>query len=627
MMLKKNSKASASTSASKLGNGRIERQQQQKSSPRSPLKVKNLNISTSYSSSSTTTSVSSEAPRGCSGFFLSNNHSSSTNSKNRQKSLVAKTPKSAPTVKNLRGELGNRNLVNKKGNTLQNPEKPTLRAVHRLRRKPPPSSRSGISDVLSSGLSSKSGISNDLSSGFGLELCHNAANRTSVTKLGSGSDLNGFVRQDKVMKLEERDTNCSDSNSHTPPVQVSESPEIQGGSTSMVVATPTTCYGAGHVLSGVSDRRKCRAKGLLAVGNKVLFGSSKAEVCDNGDENVTSDVNSRGDSLVASPIKASMHWISSPVHERSGEGHKDQDGSGFRLNSGEMFMPLNSIGCSSSPSSSLGFSSEVFNKSNSTITTSDATTASYSGRKGGSFMDFDSNSEFRSLFGPSFEYLVCSPSPTSPTLMPSCENELRYDLAGETTPCLEDSVGSENVIRTPQSNSRSPHDFDIPHLSREEISRLWFEYEPDSEAEVLQRVSLSPERQEPIAGSPKTSFEFSPLIKPASSADFTLYQKAMGNQSPPENPESMLHSFLESEISLSWREGLSSHIFEMDELASCRCLSDDDGDTADHFHCFESHSFSETNPLDSDKIGGNREGEESFHSEAHNENLKSISHS
>ena len=124
-------------------------------------------------------------------------------------------------------------------------------------------------------------------------------------------------------------------------------------------------------------------------------------------------------------------------------------------------------------------------------------------------------------------------------------------------------------------------------MSRDELSRLWFECELNSVIEVLRRVSLSPE-----CDLPKTSFEFNPLIKLNSSIDFAAFRKAFDNPIFPDV----------SEDRISWREGLESRIFEMDELDCCRCFSNEEDDANDRNDPYESFSCREVVDFDSDRI-------------------------
>ncbi|CAO2821722.1 unnamed protein product [Amaranthus hypochondriacus] len=522
----------------------IKTQKTQQQNPRSPLKVKDFNISSS-------TSI--EAPRGCLRFFLSH-HSSNVSkivSNRRPKSYVSdKTPKSAPNIRNLKGGLSfNGGNLDNNCNNVQNPEKPLSRNSQRLKKNPSPS--------LCLWKSGKKSCSKSH------HLCKFSAD--SDNKF-SENTVN-FTPVNKTVNLGKKDPNSSDKSSPIPAIQVSVSPEINGGSNSIAKLTPTTCYAAGHVLSGVSDKRKCRPSGLLTIGDNNLFGSSKTMVFDSKDENVIGTHKSRSRvSPVPSPEDASIHWISSPCDEE----HKI----GIKLNKDELSMD-SSLLCSSS--SSLGFSSELGSKSNSGVTDSDATTVSrVSGSK---------SSEFRTHQWPSFGPTVRSPSPASPNVT-SFMIEASPEHEGESPRCLDDSIGSGNVIRTPQSSSSS-QSFGFSHMSRDEISRLWFECELNSVTEVLRRVSLSPECE-----LPKTSFEFNPLIKPDSSIDFATFQKAFDNPIFPDVPE----------VRISWREGLVNRIFEMDELDCCRCFSDEEDDANDRNDPYESFTCREVVDFDSDTI-------------------------
>ncbi|GFQ07965.1 hypothetical protein PHJA_002940500 [Phtheirospermum japonicum] len=90
----------------------------------------------------------------------------------------------------------------------------------------------------------------------------------------------------------------------TPPVEASVSPEIQFGSHSKMqilksAATPV-CYGAGHLLSGVTDKRKCRRRGSLKGGCEKfnLFDDEKKD-----------------DNVIPLPAEASVRWVLSPCDE------------------------------------------------------------------------------------------------------------------------------------------------------------------------------------------------------------------------------------------------------------------------------------------------------------------------
>ncbi|XP_057521592.1 uncharacterized protein LOC130801693 [Amaranthus tricolor] len=522
----------------------IKTQKKQKQSPKSPLMVKDLNIlsscSSSFSSSTSTStsgttvnSVSSEAPMGCLRFFLS--HDSSDVSKSgcnrKPRSCISgKNPKSTSNVKHLKENLSNngRNVV-KNRNNLHNLEKPT-------KKNPPPP------PCVYPKSSKKPRSRSNLSDGLSKLSVENTPNSTPVIKLGNGFHLGSHGSCKKTCKMVENNPKSADTSSPIPPIQASVSPDIQGGSTSVVKATPTTCYAAGHVLSGVSDKRKCRPRGLLTIGDNDLFGSCKTRVFSSKDENFIGILKRSRVSLVPSLEEASMHWILYPCDEKSTDiDDNKEDTNGVKLNSHDIVMPSKSF---NSPSSSLGFSSDC-----------DATSVSHGSES--------MSSEFRAHLWPSFEHFVRCPSPALVYV---------HDYESETTLGLEDSVGSGNVIQTPQSNSSS-EDIGLSRLSIDELSRPWFECELNSVAEALTRVSLSPECELPMLDSPKTSFEFKPLIKPDNSIDFASFRKAIDDQISYGVPEPLFHNSPESEVQISWRD--------MDDLDCCRCFSDEEDNAND----------------------------------------------
>lgn len=94
--------------------------------------------------------------------------------------------------------------------------------------------------------------------------------------------------------------NSSSTTTKTPPVEPSISPEIQSSlyrSIHVSGAVPSTCYGAGHVISGITDRRKCKARGILSAGlskrGQDIFRKSSP-------------------SLIPFPTEASISWHLSP---------------------------------------------------------------------------------------------------------------------------------------------------------------------------------------------------------------------------------------------------------------------------------------------------------------------------
>ncbi|GER38652.1 hypothetical protein STAS_15179 [Striga asiatica] len=131
-------------------------------------------------------------------------------------------------------------------------------------------------------------------------------NRSPVAK----SSLNPVMVNFSLNEVDqENDSSCTAVK--TPPVEASLSPEIQTQSRSkipvskMEVKTPI-CYGAGHLVSGVTDRRKCRRRGSLK-------GFEKANLFqENGDL-----INGSCDFSIPLPAEASVRWVLSPCDEEN----------------------------------------------------------------------------------------------------------------------------------------------------------------------------------------------------------------------------------------------------------------------------------------------------------------------
>ncbi|KAL8030503.1 hypothetical protein ABFX02_14G289700 [Erythranthe guttata] len=133
-------------------------------------------------------------------------------------------------------------------------------------------------------------------------------NCTPVGKLASGPGLRSVIEDSK----DERVNNNSVATVKTPPVEASLSPEIQNQSHSKILvlnsaATPV-CYGAGHLISGVTDKRKCRRRGSLKGGSEKV--------------NLFEDEKDLTDDLLRDPsipllAEASVRWLLSPCNEGS----------------------------------------------------------------------------------------------------------------------------------------------------------------------------------------------------------------------------------------------------------------------------------------------------------------------
>ncbi|KAJ0092607.1 hypothetical protein Patl1_27052 [Pistacia atlantica] len=181
----------------------------------------------------------------------------------------------------------------------------------------------GPKSKISSVLDSSGSLVNKVSSGSEIRVCD--VNLTPLSKVATGSGLD-FRENEKEIDVDddEKLSIPSGNENKTPPIQASVSPEIQTQCGSSIVATATTpaCYAAGYVVSGVTDKRKCRPRGILTVGeDNDISGFDEDD--DSNKENVLGVVdNSSTVSMLPLPAEASMHWLLSPCNEED-EDHKE----------------------------------------------------------------------------------------------------------------------------------------------------------------------------------------------------------------------------------------------------------------------------------------------------------------
>ncbi|RVW69063.1 hypothetical protein CK203_052177 [Vitis vinifera] len=513
------SSSSSSTSTSKLQNkwspapADLKMDRRKKQRPRNPLKDLNhvaTTISSTNSSSSSSQSI--EVPRGCLRFLLSN--SSSSKSPRYRPKALSKTPKSAPNArisKPSKSKPRKENIPKRAvGDELHKPKKNPPCLYQWQSRGPHKTKPNANSDKISSG-------SEDLKQKGCLV--------RGVDEAGEAiqASLRGVPM--KILLL----------NNKTPPVQPSVSPEIQCGSSLMAI-TPA-CYGAGHVLSGVTDKRKCRARGILTIGENHMLSFDKCKAFDN-------DV-------------------------QSGVGKKDEN-----LKEGSE-NPCGRLALSPSPLSDMcNFSDKTTN----TITSS----SSIDRRSRKSLLSPTGLHEFQGFPGSLSDYMVGCSSLSPLHVTPCCkaqeETKYRYSLVEESTPISmrTDSLGSGNVIQTPQSDSSSDRHAGSSLLNADVCKDRQFESELDSLAEVLQMTSFSPKSHISMWDPSGLSSQFDQLPTPYNSIDLSRLQKTLERASW--NSSSTLENVSHSQMRISWREGLISRIFEMDELDCCRCLSDEEED-------------------------------------------------
>ncbi|KAG2728311.1 hypothetical protein I3760_01G199300 [Carya illinoinensis] len=548
--------------------------------------------SCSHSNCSEASSASIEVPRGCLRFFLSHYSSSSSTSSSNSKSKIpierpktlAKTPKSAPNgrvSKLSRSKTSKENKLSKP-TVEENPDRLISKKTPRFKKNPP---------CLYQWQSGKKTHSRTAQKSQNFSALNNGGD--SANNLPFGSEGEGLVRMvDDVreateLKPRDADATCTPltktygsaldcevgkfveessnkSNSKTPPVQASLSPEIQCGSVVSTAITPA-CYGAGHIISGVADKRKCRPRGILTVGeHDFSFGGVKP--FDSFDSDEEENVIGIGDdsTVIHEPTEASMHWLLSPCNEED-EGPKENsedDGSCRRRGLGGHDI----IQSPSSPSTGQGFSSDEGNKGN--------TESSNNNRRRDTYL-------ISPNVLPEFEGL--SPM-SSPQATPRWEaitakegRENCFDLEGKNSPFSMDSLGSGNVMRTPQSESSSDRLVGLSWLNEDSYKKDHFESELNLVAEVLQMTSLSPKSHISIGGPFDSSFQFDCLTTSSRSIDLTQFQKILDDQASWLS-NSTLDNVSQSQMRISWRDGLVSRIYEMDDFDCCRCLSDEEKD-------------------------------------------------
>ncbi|KAH7681182.1 hypothetical protein IHE45_05G043300 [Dioscorea alata] len=362
----------------------------------------------------------------------------------------------------------------------------------------------------------------------------------------------------------------------TPPVLVSISPEIIGAS---VVTPAPVCFAAGHVITGVTDRRKCRPRGILTIGEDRVSDGSRV-------------------SSAAPPLaEASMHWLSSPSKN---EGSSCSTVQLARCN-GEasvnwLISPMddekisackNGSLISKAPVLNMGIGYDQENWSFSPIGYNNAASPDI----GGSMSIKSSVSERTPLSGYDVWRTSTSESNISPFSMILRRAEEmstckvfrpyqervgnRYGSAMHNSPFSDGSLGSGNVIATPSSCSSSGK------------QAVKCPFETNSFAEVLGNIRLPPQ---PVAVNndvkgqlplPEISFQFRCPATPSNSVDLSQFLKPSCSKSLPIEESCLVKKELScTDLRISWREGLISRIFEADDMDCFHWLSDDEEDNA-----------------------------------------------
>lgn len=532
-----------------------------------------------------TSSISSsiDAPTGCLRFFLSN---SKTPISHKPKLKSKMTTKSAPNAKTR--STFSRSSKNPNENHPPKPKKkkkdPIVSAVaskSKLSRKSP----SGLNEFGVNSCSSNPGSKKFDNVGAVFDdMGQSSVDFTPVGKLGCGSVLDCDNSGKSVVEK----GSSSGSAIKTPPVQASVSPELLRGSSvlnSNSTMTPSTCYGAGHVISGVTDKRKCRPKGVLTVGVGLDSSGCKIE----GD-NVVGSEDSSGHfiriltgsrpSLVPLPVEASMSWHLSPCHEDDVSEKDDSDS--------KMCQTGNLAGLVTPDLPSLSSSPDR-------LATNLCDTGSYNDN-----IDSDATprgrltritllsprrlAEFQAIVGDSSDRAVERLSVSSPLITPASKFVLSKEgkvnennWAGESSPLSIGSLSSGNVMQTPKSESSSERHVFPSWLDVKDSAEQNQETAIDSLTEVLRLQSLSPRSHKSLWDPLGLNFRSTDLSSPSTSIDPIQSQKAIKKHDS-WFLGSNFQDMQECETRISWREGLVSQIFEMDDLDCCRFMSDYEND-------------------------------------------------
>ncbi|KAF8101262.1 hypothetical protein N665_0208s0048 [Sinapis alba] len=262
-------------------------------------------------------------------------------------------------------------------------------------------------------------------------------------------------------------------------------------------AQSQACYAAGHLLSGVSDKRKCKPKGILTVcGNGFQVGKGKIlNDSDEFDEGGFGIIGGSYDniSMMTLPADASVQWLLSPCDEE-----KEDDKEIVECVGHETPSPLSDRStCSDLCNVSRGRSVSPMNTCKETM------------RRISSSLSPNELSRFRTFMQLS---------------SPKCELDPSQHLGGDKrSPLSVDTLGSDNVIQTPESNS-----------SLDSYFRLEVGSDLESLTTTLQSARLSPRRHASPQEPGSSSFNFDSLATCSDSIDLSQFQRGLveGDDAP-----------------------------------------------------------------------------------------------
>ncbi|KAL0368728.1 UNVERIFIED_CONTAM: hypothetical protein Scaly_1091700 [Sesamum calycinum] len=413
---------------------------------------------------------------------------------------------------------------------------------------------------------------------LGVANCSNLNSAEDCTPVGKGlgldSDSISFADHEPVIEdsVYERGDRNSANAVKTPPVEASLSPEIQSHSRSKLLvlksaATPV-CYGAGHLISGVTDKRKCRRRGSLKGGSEKinLFGEKSEEV-----------VNDLQDSPIPLLAEASVRWLLSPCDEdRDNEGSDSTN----RLDQCRTMYDndLGRLTLLTSSSKLCGDASHLLCADSSYNDSGGIDNMANKRRNRNVILSPIKDSESQGVLEPSHDkvdelLLAISPSATySGHGISSREGKSSGDnVIGDTSVLCIDSLSSGNVIQTPNS--------DLSSGGRVHGNLVLSEL--DSMTDALNRMELSPGSEMSTWEAPCLGFHFADMAAPPSSIELSQLPEDVDSVSS-WMLDSTLDNMAVSQMRISWRDGLASRIQETDEFDWC-CLSEEDVD-ADGCH-------------------------------------------
>ncbi|MED6131592.1 hypothetical protein PIB30_011195 [Stylosanthes scabra] len=559
-------------------------------SPRSPLQDLNR-ISGSSNSSYASSNLSTETPSGCLRFMSSS--SFKTPALQRPRSL-SKTPNSIPDgvdLKRLKSKSSKENLS--RGSNAEPQAKRILsKKAQPCRKKPPclyqrqsdkklgsktgqkskPCELAPGSEELKGKKDSFRGITDNGGEDSRLKTSQGTPSLSPLSRKVAGLGFDGTVHEDVK-------ENPNRSASRTPPINDSVSPEIQCGS-SLVSTTTPACYGAGYVVSGVTDKRKCRPRGILTVEeNNSAFDKKAANSFNDGGEKKATDVNNdTSPSLLPLPAEALVHWLSSPRNKGKKVLSPNADSVAKQS---EGLAESTTFDSSTSPSCS---SKSFWNITDS----SDLSGAAYRiRRKICSSISPSGISEFQvpfdSMLSPSYPSTLFSTSSMLSCSSSGIGEKYQYNPIDENSPLSPNSIGSGNVMQTPQSDSSSDSHVALSFVHADNRKQGSPNHVLNSINDVFTSEGLHLDSSAPPEDSVNSSFQFDCLAVPCESIDFSKLPRFSDDRDPWLSSCTIGNaSQSQSQTGISWREELlMSQPYDPDEFDCCRCLSDEE-DLANH---------------------------------------------